>query len=162
MRGFFRCFVYLAATGFAAFLFGRILPKQWFRYDRFPYRIWNFEKGGRIYEAVGIRRWKDIVPDMSRIFTKIMPPKKLPGVMTAKKAEEMLQETCVAEFIHTMLCVTGLACLGLWRGAGGRIFYAVYVLGNIPFNLIQRYNRPKLETVMKKLYAKEKRKREEN
>lgn len=155
MSGFLRCVFYLAFTGSASFLLGRILPKQWFPYDKFPYKPFRFEQNGKIYEAIGIRRWKDMLPDMSKIFTKIIPPKHLLKVMTAEKADDMLRETCVAEFIHTMLCVTGIVCVWLWKGAGGWIFYMIYVLGNIPFNLIQRYNRPKLAAIKKRLNARE-------
>lgn len=34
----------------------------------------------------------------------------------------------------------------LWRGIGGVAFAAVYILlGNVPFVIIQRYNRPRLQ-----------------
>ena len=41
---FLRCALYLAATGIAAFLLGRLLPKQWFRGDAFPYRCFPEEQ----------------------------------------------------------------------------------------------------------------------
>ena len=57
----------------------------------------------------------------------------------------MILETCEAEVTHLLLCVTGLYCLWLWPGAGGVVVYAIYALfGNVPFILIQRYNRPRL------------------
>ena len=58
----------------------------------------------------------------------------------------MIQETCVAELTHVLLSVCGLYALRLWPGAGGVLITAVYILfGNVPFIIIQRYNRPRLQ-----------------
>ena len=59
-------------------------------------------------------------------------------------------ETCVAELTHALLCIAGLALLWLWPGTGGIVLFALYVLlGNIPFILIQRYNRPRLQKLLR-------------
>lgn len=154
MQGFWRCFLYLALTGIASFFLGRILPKSWFAYDRFPYRAFPFEREGKIYEALGIRKWKDVLPDMSKILPGLIPSRKMPRAMTPAQVELLLQETCIAEGIHILLCISGLACVFLWKGTGGWVLYFVYVLGNLPFNLIQRYNRPKLARIYRKLNEK--------
>lgn len=155
MSGFIKCVIYFAATGVLSFFLGRVLPKSWFSYNEFPYRLLPVERDGKLYDALGIRRWKDKLPDMSRILPGFIPSKRPGGSMTAAQADRMLQETCVAECIHTLLCITGCGCLFLWPGYGGRVLYAIYVLGNIPFNLIQRYNRPKLARIARRLHAKE-------
>ena len=41
--GFWNCIKYLAGIGFFSFIVGRILPKKWFQYDKFPYVIYQFE-----------------------------------------------------------------------------------------------------------------------
>lgn len=151
MHGFPACVCYLAITGIAAFFFGRILPKSWFHFDRVPYKSFDFEKNGKIYEKFGIRKWKDHLPDMSRILPKLIPSKGLPRAVTPDKMERMLQETCVAEWIHTLLMVLGLGCVFLWKGIGGWAVCILYILGNLPFNMIQRYNRPKLARIYQKL-----------
>ena len=51
----------------------------------------------------------------------------------------------MAECIHLLLPLAGLYCLRLWPGAGGVIVALLYFLGNLPFVLIQRYNRPRLQ-----------------
>ena len=50
-----------------------------------------------------------------------------------------------AECIHLLLPLAGLYCLRLWPGAGGIVVTLLYFLGNLPFVLIQRYNRPRLQ-----------------
>lgn len=156
MTGFLKCLAYLAGVGMASFLIGRILPKSWFQYERFPYRSFSFEKNGKIYEKIKIRKWKDVLPDMSRIFPKLIPSKRPASVMTAEQINDMIRETCVAEFIHTLLCVMGIGCIFLWDGTGGISLCVLYILGNIPFNLIQRYNRPKFIRVLDKMNTKKK------
>jgi len=144
---FWRCVEYLAVLGVASFSIGRILPKSWFRYEKFPYAIYRFEHGGKIYEKLRIKTWQKKLLDMSRIFPKLMPPKKFDFNGFAR-LPRMIQETCVAELIHGLLCFSGLYCMELWHGVGGKVIAALYFLGNLPFIFVQRYNRPRLLRLM--------------
>ena len=152
---FWRCFWYLIGISIAAFFIGRLLPKKWFRADMFPYRAFGFEKEGRIYDKLNIRKWQNKVPDMSKILPFMMPAKRV-SVDCADKMPRMIQETCVAEFIHGMNCIAGLYCLKLYPGIGGIIIVLLYALVfNIPYMLIQRYNRPRLIELGKRLAERE-------
>ena len=151
MENFWKCFWYLIITGIVAFFVGRILPKKWFRADLFPYRALNFEDNGRFYDKFGVRKWQNKVPDMSRILPFMMPPKKLTGNYK-ERLPRMLQETCVAELIHMLNCVVGLYCLKLYPGIGGAIIYLLYVfIFNLPYVMIQRYNRPRLLGLLRRV-----------
>lgn len=155
MDGLLKCFFYLSVIGLIFFLLGRLMPKKWMCYDQFPYRSFPFEKNGRLYQALGIQSWREKLPDMSKIFPAMMPSKRLPKKATALQLERMVQETCVAELVHDLLCVSGFGCVFLWKGAGGWLAALLYVAGNIPFTMIQRYNRPKLVRIMRKLKTRE-------
>lgn len=155
MRDFLKCTLYLAAIGVALFLFGRILPKKIFKHDSILFCSFRFEKGGHIYDALHIRKWKDGFPDMSVLLPALIPSKKLPKVLTTAQIESMIQETCVAEWIHELLCLFGFGCVFLWKGIGGWLVSTLYALGNLPYIIIQRYNRPKFVRLLKKLQAKE-------
>lgn len=147
---FLNCCIYLALMGIISFFVGRLLPKRWFHPDRFPYRSYPFERNGRVYERLKIRSWQNKVPDMSRIVPKLMPAKRLTGDYK-EKLPRMIQETCVAELIHSILCFTGFYCVWLWPGAGGltvAVLHALFL--NLPFILIQRYNRPRLMKLYKR------------
>ena len=51
-----------------------------------------------------------------------------------------------------------MALLWLWPGVGGIAVYAVYVLlGNVPFIMIQRYNRPRFARLLEAAKARERR-----
>lgn len=95
---------------------------------------------------------------MSRLLPALMPAKKLTAE-TFADLPRMIQETCVAELIHVLLSVTGLACLAIWPGVGGAVVTAVYILlGNLPFIIIQRYNRPRLQRLLALQQRKQERK----
>ncbi len=152
---FWKCFIYLAITGAAGFLLGRLLPKEWFHWDQAPFQSLPFERDGELYEALHVRRWQNLMPDMSRIFPGMMPPKNLTG-QYRQRLPRMLQETCVAEMTHSLLCITGLYVLKLWRGIGGVIVYLLYAgLMNLPYIIIQRYNRPRLRRLYHRLAQNE-------
>lgn len=146
------CLGYLAVLGILSFIIGRILPKKWFDWNEIPFKTLPVEKGGKIYERLHIRKWKDIVPDMSKIVPALIPkraPKTLHG--SKEETELLLQETCIAEFIHGALCVAGVGYLYIWPGVPGVIVFLLYVLGNLPFMIIQRYNRPRLCRIYQRL-----------
>lgn len=153
------CLLYIAVLGMAAFPFGRLLARCPLRTDGFPFRCAAWERGGKNYEKLHIRAWQNRVPDVSRWFPSLVPVKRLESP-TPEGMGRMVRETCVAELTHVLLILLGLYCLRLWPGVGGVIFYCVYTLaGNVPFILIQRYNRPRLVRLQKAMEKKE-RKRE--
>ena len=144
------CIIYLISIGVLSFVIGRLLPKSLFRYDRFPFRLFAAEQGGKLYLRLGVRRWKDALPDMSKVFPGIMPPKTLPFHCSAPALIRMIQETCVAEWTHVMLCVLGFGCVFIWNGACGWAAALLFAAGNLPYIVIQRYNRPKLLRILEK------------
>lgn len=150
--GAVKCLIYLALLGLASQLIGMSLPRRLFDRDGFLFRARGFEKGGRIYERLGIRRWKDKVPDMSRI-VKSMEPKSIKTAFSAEAADRMIRETCVAELTHLLLALLGFPCVLLWQGWGW-LAWGLYALGNMPFVMIQRYNRPRYVAVLKRYEAR--------
>ncbi len=137
--GLLQCAGYLALIGVGAHILGEALPRDWFDPSHFPYKCAKWEEA--LYKALGVRSWKDKLPDMSRIMPDMVPK-------SVKRAEPsaLLAETCVAECIHWLLSLAGLFCLKIWPGPGGRsVFLLWFLAGNLPFIMIQRYNRPRLE-----------------
>lgn len=149
------CAVYLAFTGMLGFLLGRWIPKGRLKPEEGLFRCFEFEKNGAVYEKLGIRKWQNRLPDMSRIFPSMMPAKNLSGDFE-KRLPVMILETCVAEITHSLLCVAGLGCIWICPGWGGVAAALIdIVLLNLPFILIQRYNRPRLLHLQQKLQEKE-------
>lgn len=151
MSGLKRCVLFAATAGAVGFIAGRLFPKRWIKYDDPPFRALPFENGGLVYRRILIHRWHKLLPDMSRILPGLMPPKRLTRHISSAQAEIMVQETCIAESVHVALCICGLALLPLWPGPGGVVACLLYILlGNFPFILIQRFNRPKLRALLEK------------
>ena len=149
-----KCACYLALTGTVGFFVGRLIPKEWLKPETGWFRGFSFEKNGAVYEKLGIRKWHKKVPDMSRILPALMPAKNLSGDY-GERLPVMIQETCVAEIVHITVSIAGLRCLWMWPGVGGVTVTAIHIIFlNLPFILIQRYNRPRLIRLQKKLEKK--------
>ncbi len=145
---FLRCSFYLIFLGFLSFFFGRILPKSWINAENFPFR--TYAREDKFYCRIKVRTWQGKMPDMSRAFPSLMPPKNLAGDYR-ERLPEMVTETCVAELTHWLLAFLSLPCMLIWQGLGGVIFALLFFLGNLPFIMIQRYTRPRLIRLAKKI-----------
>lgn len=149
------CLVYLCLIGIFGFFVGRILPKNWFHPDGGLFRLRAFEKNGAFYNRLKVKRWMNKVPDMSKILPGMMPPKSLSPGIRPEQLDLAVQETCIAEFVHVVLGLLGFFCVLIWEGIGGRILALLYLVGNLPYIIIQRYNRPKLMRIAERLREKE-------
>lgn len=146
--------MYLALLGLTSQLIGMCLPRGWFKHGSFPYRSFGWEKGGKVYDKLKIKKWKTKVPDASRI-VKSMMPKQIQTRPALEQTERMIAETCVAESVHFALMIFGFGCVFVWHGVGGVTVSVLYALGNVPFILIQRYNRPRQAALAENLRIKE-------
>ena len=135
--------LYIAALGILSHFLGQALPRAHFSAERFPYRAVQWEKGGKAYEKLGIKHWKDHLPEMSKIMPDMV--KKKMSAAKEQGMEVLIEETCVAECVHWALIVLSLGIFLFWRSPWSIVFWLVYnILGNLPFIIIQRYNRPRL------------------
>ena len=140
---------YLLALSLLAHPVGQALPRRWFSGDRGPWASAPFEKEGRFWRKLGVHRWKDKVPDMSRLLGDMVKKQLAPDGKTDYAL--LVQETCVAECVHFYLGFLSLGAFALCRSGWMVCIVAVYILlGNLPFQIIQRYNRPRLLRLMRK------------
>ncbi len=139
---FWKCVAYLAMIGVLSHFVGEGMPRGWFHPERRPWKPMRFEHDGRIYDRLNIREWKDKLPDMSRILPD-MVPKRIVGLADAEQLHVLSRETCVAELTHVLLMAAGFICVRIWPGWGGVLVSVAFALGNLPYILIQRYNRPR-------------------
>ncbi len=152
----FKSFLYVSALGVIAHFVGEELDRDRFDENAYPFACRKWEDGGRIYRKLGIRHWKDRMPDMSRVLPDMFP-KKLTEAKNTEMVRRLIKETCVAEFIHN--CLSILFFMGIWmiNGFGIEGFFLGFfsVACNLPYVLIQRYNRPMLVRYLKKLERKQ-------
>lgn len=148
--------VCLSALGILSFFVGRVIPQRRLNENVFPFKLFNFEHGGRVYDKLRIRHWQKKLPDMSRI-SKRMMPKELKERSTDGKIDRMIKETCVAELTHAAISILGIFSIMLSkRKMIGVVLYAMWVLGNFPFIIVQRYNRSRLLRLKSKMDSREK------
>ena len=157
MMAFWKCVAYLVLIGTLAHFAGLMLSHHRFTAHRAPWRSASWENEGRFWDrALRVRRWMDLVPDMSRIMPD-MVPKRIVGVATPEQIDILIRETCVAELIHWLLFLLGFECVFIWNGAGGWIVSLLFGIGNLPYVVIQRYNRPRLMRLHRWLLSKQQR-----
>jgi len=142
---FWRSIGYLLCISITAFIIGRLYPRKWLRPNAFPFKSFRCEKNGTIYNKINIKKWKTKLPDMSIIITKILPrfmPKK--RLKDENNIPVLINETCIAEATHVIAAILGFGCIFVWNGIGGWIVSVLFLLINVPFVIIQRFNRPRL------------------
>ncbi len=136
-------------VGAISFVVGELLPRKNFDYTAFPYRPFKWEKNGAIYHLIGIQKWKDHVPDMSK-YVKTMFAKEIVSARDPEYTRRLILETCVAEQVHYILMLLSPIFPQYMDPFYGDLAMVLYCLGNLPFVLIQRYNRPRLVMLMEK------------
>ena len=132
-----------SATGYAV----HRIPLRNLYHDMWLLRPRHFEGDGRLYERLGIRRWKDRLPEAGALFAGGISKRHLPtrgdGGLT-----RFVAETRRAELGH-WLAMAGGPLFILWNPpivAALMVVYAVAV--NSPFIAIQRYNRLRASRVL--------------
>lgn len=123
----------------------RLLPKKWANYEKKFYRVSAKEK--KFYEKLGIRKWKDKIPEIGH-FTgfrknKIADPKSV------EYLDRFLLEICYGELGHFISLFTGALTVlffpltHLWWAISIPVVF-VNALMNLPSLFILRYNSYKL------------------
>ena len=154
-RDFLTGVKFVFVVGVLAHILGFIIPKEKLSHNSFPFKAFEWEKGGVFYNRFHVSRWMTKLPDMSNI-VPYMFRKKLDRNMSSEHILKYINETCLAELVHILLILSSPVLALVVEGNTGVAFMLIYALCNIPFIMIQRYNRPKLE----RLYARQIKKEE--
>lgn len=149
-KPFWGCALYITVVGYVMRFVGNLYNRERFSPDSVIYRPKVWEKDGEFYKKLGIRRWKDKLPDVSRR-TKRIYTKKVDLKKDAQNIRRLIQETCVAEWVHYQLILLSLPVTWIYRGLGGWVIFALCAVGNLLFVAIQRYNRPRLVRTLKRM-----------
>jgi glycosyl-4,4'-diaponeurosporenoate acyltransferase len=123
-------------------------PASSFAHDTWLFRIRAFERGGRVYERMGIKRWKDRLPEAGALFTGGFSKR---SVRTRDRArlERFVVETRRAEWTHWTIMLATPVFL-VWNWWWIEILMVVYALAaNGPCLVVQRYNRARLARLLR-------------
>jgi glycosyl-4,4'-diaponeurosporenoate acyltransferase len=138
--------IFHAATGYAA----HRLDERRLRRDGWLLRPRRFEAAGRWYRRrLRIDRWKDKVPEAGGLFRGGVSKRHLPSYDEAG-LRLFVRETRRAELAHWWAMSCGLLFV-LWNpplAAGLLVGYGV--VANLPFIVIQRYNRFRTQALIER------------
>ena len=125
------------------------MDRRRFQADTWLTRIRPWERSERLYHWLGVPRWKDRLPEAGAIFTGGVSKRHLPGT-DAASLELFAAETRRAEWGH-WTCMWCAPAFVLWNPPLIAALLLVYgVLVNLPFIVIQRWNRLRLLRVLAK------------
>ena len=134
-----------AGTGYLA----HRLPVAWLSQDRRLWRERGWERRGRLYEALRIRRWKDRLPEAGALFAGGVSKRHVP-MADPDGLGRFVVETRRAEVAHVLAALPG-PVFALWNPPGAAVIMVVYgVAVNLPFIAIQRYNRIRAVRILRR------------
>lgn len=126
------------------------LPKCFYFYDTWLYREKKWEKGGIIYERLFlVKKWKDKLPEISDFIKCLFVKKHLKSTKT-NYLRKFLLESCKSELTHWLIILSSFTFI-FWTDFMSmvRVLIIATIL-NLPYIIIQRYNRPRIIKLMKK------------
>jgi glycosyl-4,4'-diaponeurosporenoate acyltransferase len=128
------------------------LPEATFAADGRLTRIRAWERDGRIWERIRVRRWKQAVPELGSLFGGVSK-RRLPAP-GRQGLDRLAAETRRAEMVHWAAALP-VFVMPLWNPAWVTVVMVVYaVAANAPFIVIQRYNRARVERILRASRAK--------
>ncbi len=148
--------LYVAVIGALSNVFAIFIKREKLNEHKAPLKPFKWEKNGKVYDRLAIRKWKGRVPDMSKIL-KFLLPKQIRSGVTSKDLKALIKETCVAELVHEALILLSAAVLFICPGVQGVLLFVLCIAGNLPFIIIQRYNRPQYIKAERRLRNREER-----
>ena len=112
----------------------------------------KWERGGKFYtNTLKIQKWKDALPQ--HIGKDGFSKDHLDGI-SVEYLDEFIMETCRGEWNHTANCALCLILMLLDPPPVSLIFAFLVFIGNLPFKLIQRYNRFRLQKLRRTIVRK--------
>lgn len=110
-------------------------------------RLRPWERHGAVYERLGVRRWKDRLPEAGAALRGGVAKRTLPGRGT-EELRRFAAETRRAELVHWALPVA-TPLFALWNPPAVLAGQAVYaVAANAPCLVVQRYNRGRVQRIL--------------
>jgi len=140
-----RLWMTLGAASASFFVVIFLLPKNYFQ-------IWPFERDGRVYRRLGVRRVRYFAghgDGIQKLVRAIDPNWQCP--LAKLSTEKWMEWTRTAEWVHIAAIGMSIPLIGVAYYRGFTSLATVVLLSNIPFNvypvLLQRYTRAKLSRI---------------
>ncbi|HWK23816.1 MAG TPA: hypothetical protein VNS08_12365 [Ureibacillus sp.] len=132
----------------------RYFPKSFYEKNQWFFKEYRFEK--KIYKRIQVDKWKDKLPEWGSVFK--FEKKNLNQNLSISYINTFILETKYAEIGHLGMAILGFACILVNPSDYAMmaiICSTINFIIQIPFCLIQRYNRPRLNRIKLRLENKE-------
>lgn len=149
LKNFVDIVIYASLCSLFIMFSGFHWPRELFDYTAKIFKTKKWEIDYNIYSLLKVSKWKNKVPDVSKYFKKI-PTKRLTK-SSVDSIKILIRETCVAEVAHYLLIILAIPINFISDGLSGFICFLIYSLGNLPYIIIQRYNRPRLIKLLERM-----------
>lgn len=148
-----------AAWFLAIFIPGAIIQRmsiRRFRERGFLFRIRPWERSGTVYRVLGVRQWKEMLPDGAGIFQDGFRKRHM-REHDEFYLKRFILETCRAESVHWVILLE-TPLFFLWNPLPAALLMIPFSLAiNLPCIIVQRYNRPRLRNLLDREQEKERR-----
>lgn len=150
------CFLLWALIQFLVSYVCLKIPNRYFSPNVFPFASFGFEREGAFYRKwLLVHKWKKYLPDGGALMGADFRKKNLEHV-THENLQRFLIESCRAEMTH-FFAILPFWVFGFIAPPEVIWIMLAYALAlNMPCIIAQRYNRPRIKTLMTKRYIKEK------
>ncbi|TDM01932.1 glycosyl-4,4'-diaponeurosporenoate acyltransferase [Macrococcus hajekii] len=142
-------FAWLTLQLSLSYLFMKI-PAHFFDKLSCCFRTFSWEQGGDVWQRwFKVKQWKTVLPDSSSIYSKSFNHRNLEAT-DDETLNTFRIEANRAEMTHGFSLLL-FPLFYLWNPKwAARLNLGFAIMSNLPFIIIQRYNRPKIEQLLKK------------
>ena len=127
------------------------MPLTAFGSDRGIYRLWSWEKNGRVYRKFfRVQAWKDKLPEAGNFFAGGFSKKRLINSHPSY-LQRFINESRRGEFTH-WVSILPAPFFFLWNPWLAGVFMVVYAVAiNIPFIITNRFVRVRLTVLLTRI-----------
>lgn len=121
----------------------RLIPESLYIKNQWFFKEHPFEK--KLYKILRLNKWKDRLPEWGKVWH--FEKKNLDKELSLKYVDQFILETKYSEIGHLGMAVAGFACVLVNPGDYVVMAFSCSIINlfiQMPFCLIQRYNRPRL------------------
>lgn len=126
------------------------LPEHFYSYKKKIYQVRKWENNGKFYERVFlVKKWKDKLPEFSDFIRTLFSKRHIQSTNN-NYLKMFLAESCKAEFTHWAIICSSFLFIFWTDLLGTAKIVVVAVFLNLPYIIIQRYNRPRIIRLLEK------------
>lgn len=123
------------------------VPEKFLNYKKWLFRERIWENHGAIYQRLfRVKLWKKFVPELNDFIKSVFPKKKIMEYSN-EYLNRYLVESCRSELAHWSIVL----CTLVFSFLDGNMTFIIALALNLPYIIIQRYNRPRVVSILEQI-----------